>query len=871
MLHTVYKQLDSYSVALLIKNVSFNHQQIKTHYIDILNNKINKEDYIAVGLPYPVNRKITVTYIKEALQDILPELKALGVKTLYCADTAYFKVLTKQSNKIGYAVPCVIKGYEDLTVIQGINYSALIYNPEMKDRLLMSLDALVAHIKGKDSIFSNVIHTAKYPTSPGEAAQALKELLQYPTLTCDVETVSLRFTEANLATIAFAWNEHEGVAFQVDYVSIEPTEGVHGKIVKNEPVRQLLKEFFESYKGTLIFHNSTFDTKILIYSLWMNDPLDTEGLLTGLEIMHRSIHDTKLIAFLALNTTAEISLDLKSLAREFAGDWAQEEITNILRIPLDQLLEYNLMDCLATHYVFNKYYDELEKTNQLSLYEDLMLPSQKVITQMELTGAPMDKTKIREAREQLENDIKEAEKIIATHEVVLETEEKLTEEAWIKDYQTRKFKAKNPDRIKEKDFATFPRVTFNPNSSTHLITLLYKVLELPVIDLTKTKLPATGAKTLNRLIHHIKDESVVQLINTIIDWTQANKILTTFITAFENGIDKGDGLIWLHGSFNLPGAVSGRMTSNSPNMQNLPSGSKYGKLIKKCFVAPKGFLMAGADFNSLEDYVNALITKDRNKLRIYIDGYDSHCLRAYSYWPEKFPDIVETPESINSIKTKYSELREKSKSPTFALTYRGTYITLVKNLGFSESEAKRIEANYHKLYKESDEWIQKRLDQARIDGYVTVAFGLRIRTPLLAQTLSNSRSRPFQAEEEGRTAANAFGQSYGLLTNRAINAFMKKVWTSKYRLVIKPIMLIHDAIYLLIEDSLEVVDWVNRNLIKEMQWQELPELKHDIVKIGANLDIYYPSWADPLKLENNESPESIQAKVDKYLTKIRGN
>ena len=56
-----------------------------------------------------------------------------------------------------------------------------------------------------------------------------------------------------------------------------------------------------------------------------------------------------------------------------------------------------------------------------------------------------------------------------------------------------------------------------------------------------------------------------------------------------------------------------------------------------------------------------------------------------------------------------------------------------------------------------------------------------------------------------------------------------------------------------------------------MQWQELPELKHDIVKIGANLDIYYPSWADPLKLENNESPESIQAKVDKYLTKIRGN
>ena len=188
----------------------------------------------------------------------------------------------------------------------------------------------------------------------------------------------------------------------------------------------------------------------------------------------------------------------------------------------------------------------------------------------------------------------------------------------------------------------------------------------------------------------------------------------------------------------------------------------------------------------------------------------------------------------------------------------------MKNCGFTEDEAKAIEASYHNLYKVSDEWVKDKLDQASQNGYVNSAFGLRIRTPLLGQTLRGRRSTPFEAEAEGRTAGNAIaGQSYGLLNNRACNAFMERVWNSRYRYDIKPVAMIHDSIYLLIKDDIDVVDWVNQTLINAMQWQELPELKHDKVKLGAELDIHYQNWSQPVTIPNNASLSVIRDQCKK--------
>lgn len=215
---------------------------------------------------------------------------------------------------------------------------------------------------------------------------------------------------------------------------------------------------------------------------------------------------------------------------------------------------------------------------------------------------------------------------------------------------------------------------------------------------------------------------------------------------------------------------------------------------------------------------------------------------------------------INAIKYKYPKLRQASKAPTFALTYGGTYVTLMNSCGFTEQEAKQIEANYHELYKQSDEWIKNKIATCSQQGYIDVAFGLRIRTPVLHKTILGNSKTPIQAQNEARSVGNAIsGQSYGLLTNRAVNGFMERVWASEYKYDIMPICLIHDAIYLLIKDSVKVTEWVNNNLIEEMSWQGLNEIKHPNVHLEAELDIYYPSWANPITLPNKANKETIKS------------
>jgi DNA polymerase-1 len=240
------------------------------------------------------------------------------------------------------------------------------------------------------------------------------------------------------------------------------------------------------------------------------------------------------------------------------------------------------------------------------------------------------------------------------------------------------------------------------------------------------------------------------------------------------------------------------------------------------------------------------------------DGFDGHSVRAVGYWPEAFPGIdANDPKQVNVLKEQEHPLRQESKIPTFALTYFGTYLTLVKNLGWPVEKAKQVEARYHELYKVSDQWADAKLEQATKDGYVTVAFGLRVRTPLLSQVVWGSPKMPSAASAEGRTAGNALGQSYCMLTMRAMTDFMSKVWASPYRLRIKPAALIHDANYLLIDDDVEVVEWANRELIASMRWQDLPEIQHDKVKLGASLGIFWPDWAHETTLPNDADRATI--------------
>jgi DNA polymerase-1 len=226
---------------------------------------------------------------------------------------------------------------------------------------------------------------------------------------------------------------------------------------------------------------------------------------------------------------------------------------------------------------------------------------------------------------------------------------------------------------------------------------------------------------------------------------------------------------------------------------------------------------------------------------------------------------------INSVEKLYPAERQSSKTPTFALTYQGTTHTLIKKSGFPEAVAQQIYDRFHNFYRVSDAWVASRLDMASRVGYVTVAFGLRLRTPLLQQVVRGTSRTPREAEAEGRSAGNALGQSYCLLNTRAGVEFNAKVRRSKHRLDIRPCAQIHDAQYFLIRDTPEPVLFTNEHLVKAVQWQEDPLIWHDKVKITGELSIFYPNWAWEMGIENDATEADLAEAAAKHLTKLEAD
>lgn len=817
-----------------------------------------------VALALSTGQKVKVTEIKKFISDeLLPSLVAMQTDYLLCTDGAVFKTLTgatRVDRASGYVLPCKIPDYEHINVLYVPSPQQLIYDPGLHLKLAQGLRALQNHRSGRYMPPGiNIIHQAHYPKTIEEISEWLVKLVDVD-LACDIEAFDLKHHRAGIGTISMAWNKHEGIAFPVDLAG--PKLG--------PIIRDLLRQFFleraKRRKTKTLWHNASYDCYVLTYQLFMKGLLDTAGLLQGLEVFMPGCEDTQLITYLATNSCAGNQLSLKAQAQEFAGNY-MVDVSDITKVPLPNLLEYNLIDSLATWFVYEKHWDTLIQDQQLDVYRELFMPCVTDIIQMQLTGLPLDMAEVRRGKAEMEQHRDTAVNAILAMASVRELENRLADEFVVsKNAEYKKKQITTADVWSTPNFAKECRL--NLNSPLKLQKLLYEVMGLPVISITDTKQPSTDGDTIEALVNHATTAEHKELLKHLLDFKAVDKILTAFIPAFEAAPMAEDGWHYLFGFFNLGGTLSGRLSSNGPNLQNLPAtGSKYAKLIKKMFRAPPGWLFVGLDFASLEDRISALTTKDPNKLKVYTDGYDGHSLRAFFYFRDQMPDIEETVVSINSIQVKYKAFRQDSKAPTFALTYQGTFRTLMVNCGFSEEKAKKIEKAYHEMYVVSDKWVQDRLAAAAQCGYVTVAFGLRLRTPMLRQCILGTRKTPYEATAEGRTAGNAMGQSYGLLNSRSAMAFGKDVRASQYRLDIKPCAQIHDAQYYLVRNDVHVLAWVNKTLVPHVQWQELPEIQHDEVKLGGELSVFHPSWADELTLPNGADADQILSLATEHMSK----
>lgn len=484
--HHIYGEspANAYPIALLIKDRAMDKQEIYNHYLEPMKSQgIDPEDVVVFNLQYNDKNKAPVTVISQHLKLLYPALQQLSVKAVLVADAAYFKRMTGQTKtETAFGYPFALKENTDISCHLTVNYQQLIYQPNLKQKLNMSVNAFARYFVSQEQHFNkDPVHAFYKPTTSFEIRFMLDQLLAMPMLSCDIETTGLEL-DSKIKTIGFSWSKHSGVVFDMN------------------TVWGALEQFFIDYKGTLIFHNAPFDTKILIYTLYMKRRHDDyEGMVKGLDIMYRDVIDTRVLAYLSTNTTAGNSLGLKEQAFEYAGDWGIFDKNQ--RISWSSLKRYNLIDCLSTFYLYEKYWPTIVKEHQ-EIWEQLFKPALKVITQMELTGMPIDRGEVYALNTKLTNDIEQLEKNIQSTSVVQHFNDAYRAEKAI--IETAKLKKK----IKYAD--DYAHEELNPGSHVQLRKLFYDYLDLPVLGKTDTGQPATDGKTVKKLIAHLMEKYAIQ-------------------------------------------------------------------------------------------------------------------------------------------------------------------------------------------------------------------------------------------------------------------------------------------------------------------------------------------------------------------------
>lgn len=565
---------------VLLYNESLSLKEFQQYYNTPFTKALSLTSFDRVPLPYKGRKNVPADEVRE--WNTFANNTLSGFDYILISDSSWFKKSCR-TNKAESNLGIVLESLEFTSKVLYIpNGGYHQYHPE---KAIQGVQRVIQTIKDYENgtykeLGSTIIHSAWYPSTEMDIANSLTTIVDKPVLYCDIEARSLNVTKAGIYTIAFSWDKHNFVSFPVDAHS-EPSK-----------IRALLKDFFENYKGKLVFHKANYDVPVLVYNLFMNQELtNTTGLLNGLDVFFRDgrLEDSLIVTYLATNSCSGNTLKLKELAQEFAGHWAVD-VSDVTKVPLQDLLQYNGIDCLSTAYVYEKYYPLMVKDEQEDLYKSFMLPVLKNILRMQLTGLPIDLDKVKQLKSKLEQDHSSLVQKLHDYPIMKEAEYQIAIKTVEKLHAKWKKKRTTPEE---------QLVPINFNSTEQLQVLLYDVMALPVIELTDTKKPATDKKTLKKLINHTDNEDYKLIITQLMELADIDKILTAFIPAFLEATPTKYGHR-LVGYYNLGGTVSGRLSSSNLNMQNLPAtGSRFAKPVKECFISTDEWVFCGIDFNSL--------------------------------------------------------------------------------------------------------------------------------------------------------------------------------------------------------------------------------------------------------------------------------
>jgi len=308
---------------------------------------------------------------------------------------------------------------------------------------------------------------------------------------------------------------------------------------------------------------------------------------------------------------------------------------------------------------------QLEQENLLSLFRDLEMPLMPVLAQMEQRGIRLDVERLREMEQEL---------------------------------------SKQADALRGRIVGAAGR-EFNVDSPKQLAEVLFTDLALPVIKRKKTG-PSTDADVLEQLA------AWHELPGLVLDYRQLTKLLSTYLDALAGCVHPATGRV--HTSFQQTGTSTGRLSSNDPNLQNIPVRTKLGRRIRSAFVAESGSVLLSADYSQVELRVLAHLCQDETLLAAFADDQDIHRIVAAEVFGVK-PDEV-SPEQ-----------RARAKTVNFGIIYGQTAFGLSKTLRISRTEADTFIKQYRRRFPAIEEFLSACIRQAKEHGYVETILGRRRR------------------------------------------------------------------------------------------------------------------------------------------------
>jgi DNA polymerase I len=393
---------------------------------------------------------------------------------------------------------------------------------------------------------------------------------------------------------------------------------------------------------------------------------------------------------------------------------------------------------------------ELEKRRHVKLMKDVEMPLMKVLATMEYEGVRIDEKTLAKMSEELK---KESEKV-------------------------------------QKEIYKIAGQEFNIGSPKQLGEILFDKLKLGEgkIKKTKTGQYATGEDVLLKLA----DDNAIA--KKILDYREYEKLRSTYVDALPRLINKRDGRV--HTDYRQAVAATGRLSSNNPNLQNIPIRTEKGRQIRKAFVArDKDYLFMSADYSQIELRIAASFAKDEIMIDAFKNKRDIHTTTAAKVFKVSLDKV--TPD-----------MRRKAKEVNFGILYGSTAFGLSQNLGISRTEASEIIDSYFKEFHAIKRYMDNAIIQARETEFVETILGRRRYLRDI-----NSRNVTTRGFAE-RNAINApiQGSAADIIKIAMINI---QRWLAKENLKTKMIMQVHDELVFDVHKS--EVDSVKETVRKLME------------------------------------------------------